>query len=466
MSSPRARSPEFTLPMPGSPASSWAVYKSRFSSFLKHIRGKFADANPRVCAAFWLFGLINNVLYVIILSAALDLVGPTVPKGIVLLFDIMPAFITKLTAPYFIHLIPYWVRIVAFFSLSTCGMVVIAFGDSIPWRMFGIAISSLSSGAGEMTFVSMTHFYDQFALAMWSSGTGGAGIVGGTLYLALSTWFGLSTQTSLMVTSFLPILMLVSYFGVLPRDTLPESEREIRRGAYSRVDDEDEEEQGLMEDNEIMNGSVHSSGSATFSVIKSDSGIGASLRSFRAKLKKAKGLFFPYILPLLMVYISEYTINIGVAPTLLYPLEEMPFKNYRDAYPTYNTIYQVGVFISRSSTPFIRVRHLYPPSILQFINLAVLTAHAMGNFIPSIWIIFLIIFWEGILGGLVYVNTFAEITDNVPHEDREFSLAATTILDFSKIRNVSIKPVNDEALRSRVDATLWDPQAKKCGPKR
>jgi battenin len=39
------------------------------------------------------------------------------------------------------------------------------------------------------------------------------------------------------------------------------------------------------------------------------------------------------------------------------------------------------------------------------------------------------IFWEGLLGGLVYVNTFAEITDNVPIEVREFSLGATSASD-------------------------------------
>lgn len=33
------------------------------------------------------------------------------------------------------------------------------------------------------------------------------------------------------------------------------------------------------------------------------------------------------------------------------------------------------------------------------------------------------------MGGLVYVSTFAEITDNVAKEDREFSLGATSVSD-------------------------------------
>lgn len=135
------------------------------------------------------------------------------------------------------------------------------------------------------------------------------------------------------------------------------------------------------------------------------------------------------MLPLLLVYIAEYTINQGVAPTLLYPLPETPFKHYRAFYPMYNFIYQIGVFISRSSIPFFRIHDLYLPSFLQVINLVVLSAHALFNFIPHVYIIFAIMFWEGLLGGLVYVNTFAEISDRVPEADREFSLGATTVSD-------------------------------------
>ena len=150
---------------------------------------------------------------------------------------------------------------------------------------------------------------------------------------------------------------------------------------------------------------------------------------FRHNLARAKGLFFPYMLPLLLVYIAEYTINQGVSPTLLFPLKQSPFKHFRAFYPTYNAIYQAGVFLSRSSTPFLRIHNLYLPSCLQMVNLILLTLHALFNFIPNVYIIFVIVFWEGLLGGLVYVNTFAEISDTVPKEDREFSLSATTVSD-------------------------------------
>jgi hypothetical protein len=90
------------LPLPGSPSSRWQLYRARFADV-------FHSADVSVLASFWLFGrvtrapppqqrtpgsgmaddaptrnpwtgLINNVLYVIILSAAQDLVG-NIPKG-------------------------------------------------------------------------------------------------------------------------------------------------------------------------------------------------------------------------------------------------------------------------------------------------------------------------------------------------------------------------------------------------
>lgn len=51
------------------------------------------------------------------------------------------------------------------------------------------------------------------------------------------------------------------------------------------------------------------------------------------------------MLPLLLVYIAEYSINQGVAPTLLFPLKETPFSEFRAFYPTYGALYQLGYVI-------------------------------------------------------------------------------------------------------------------------
>lgn len=139
------------------------------------------------------------------------------------------------------------------------------------------------------------------------------------------------------------------------------------------------------------------------------------------------------MVPLVLVYVSEYTINQGIAPTLLYPLETTPFLQYRSFYPTYSAIYQSGVFVSRSSISFFRVHNIYVPALLQVVNLTFLVLHSIHNFIPNVYVVFAIIFWEGLLGGSTYVNAFAEIADNVPQEDREFSLGVTSVSDSAGI---------------------------------
>ncbi|KAJ5339792.1 hypothetical protein N7452_006520 [Penicillium brevicompactum] len=425
--------------MPRSPSGEDAISSQEQPSFWTRLSarfsGAFSGADPRVCVAFWLFGLINNVLYVIILSAAVDLVGPDIPKGVVLLADVIPSFVTKLVAPYFIHLVPYWMRIIIFVFLSAVGMLVVAMspsytdGGTISSKIAGIILASFSSGGGELSFMGLTHYYGPFSLAAWGSGTGAAGLVGAGAYALATSALGLSVHITLLVSACLPAVMVLSFFVVLPMTPLRSAESSADR--YRVIEGGEEVEEDEMDsgrgENEGLLGLSH--GATNYQKSTNPSEDGTWKDQALVNLRRVKGLFIPFMVPMLLVYIAEYVINQGVAPTLLFPLRESPFEHFRSFYPTYNAIYQIGVFISRSSTPFYRIHHLYLPSLLQVLNLVILTLHALFDFIPSVWIVFIIIFWEGLLGGVVYVNTFAEITDRVPKEDREFSLGATTVSD-------------------------------------
>ncbi|KAG9256572.1 batten's disease protein Cln3 [Emericellopsis atlantica] len=405
------------LPMPGAPSSSWAVYTARLQSLLRH-------PDTKVVVAFWLFGLINNVLYVIILSAAQDLVG-SVPKGVVLLADVLPSFFTKLIAPYFIHRIPYNIRVLVFIALSAVGMLMVALtppSKSVAVKMAGVVLASLSSGGGELSFLGLTHYYGQVSLAGWGSGTGAAGLVGAGLYVVLTEWWGFSVKDSLLFSACLPVVMFVSFFVILPRGPLRDA---TRRKEYDALpEDEDDSSTRAPPETALLNPEP----GAVIAAYPTGQHPGEA-HSLAANLKRARALVVPYMMPLFLVYVAEYTINQGVAPTLLFPVEESPFREFRGFYPFYGFLYQLGVFISRSSTPFVRIRHLYVPSFLQIGNLALLILHALYFFIPSVYIIFVVIFWEGLLGGAVYVNCFAEILEKVPSEDREFSLGAATVSD-------------------------------------
>lgn len=388
-----------------------------------------ALASPSCRSPPALLGLINNVLYVIILSAAQDLVGSDVPKGVVLLADVLPSFFTKLVAPYFIHRVPYWARMIFFAVGSSLGMLLIALTPPetpVGVKMAGVAFASLASGGGELSFLGLTHYYGHMSLAAWGSGTGAAGLVGAGLYAMLTTWFGFSVKASLLSSAFLPAIMLVSFFGILPRGPLREGAKAMEYETVAAGDPEQDEADDLP--------ATHSTtGLLSAEPASAFHGGGGAVNRLSSNLRRARSLFFPYMLPLLLVYVAEYTINQGVAPTLLFPLESSPFTELRAFYPMYGFLYQLGVFISRSSIAFFRTRHLYLPSFLQIANLILLTLHALFFFIPSVYLVFLVIFWEGLLGGAVYVNTFAEIMETVPTADREFSLGATSVSDSAGI---------------------------------
>lgn len=301
---------------------------------------------------------------------------------------------------------------------------------SISSKIAGIVLANISSGAGEVNFLALTHYYGPFSLAAWGSGTGAAGLVGAGAYTLLTTTLGFSVHATLLSSCVLGLIMLASYFVLLPLGPLKDVGR--RGFEYRQVETEEPDEptittshSGLLEQ--------PSDRSASPAYAEKQHWLARASHDLKAKLWRAKSLVIPYMMPLFLVYIAEYTINQGVAPTLLFPLDESPFKRYREFYPTYATIYQLGVFVSRSSLPFIRIRSLYIPTWLQVLNLLALSAQALWQFIPSVWFVFAIILWEGLLGGIVYVSTFAAIREDISEEDREFSLGAVTVSDSAGI---------------------------------
>ena len=237
----------------------------------------------------------------------MDLVGPSVPKGVVLLADVIPSFGTKLIAPYFIHVVPYSIRVVIFVFLSAMGMLLVALspaytdGGTISTKIAGIIMASLASGGGELSFLGMTHFYGPFSLASWSSGTGAAGLVGAGAYALATTSLGFSVRATLLASACLPALMVVSFFVILPRAPL----RFRGPSGYQTV----EEEERLVEEHSIdpndsdaidqgeSNGLLHSIHGNEDGKSKQTGQGALEWETLRANLQRAKGLFFPLLVP-------------------------------------------------------------------------------------------------------------------------------------------------------------------------
>lgn len=161
-------------------------------------------------ASFFIFGLINNVLYVVILSAALDLlssVGSNLPKGVILATSIAPGLVVKIGGPYIKGTINYRGRIVFCSLLSFVGICTVASSSSLAPRLGGIALASFSSGLGEMTYLQLSTVYGTLpvphdlggiAVGWFASGTGAAGLVGAGLWWILR---GLGVRLGLLICS-------------------------------------------------------------------------------------------------------------------------------------------------------------------------------------------------------------------------------------------------------------------------
>lgn len=54
-------------------------------------------------------------------------------------------------------------------------------------------------------------------------------------------------------------------------------------------------------------------------------------------------------------------------------------------------------------------------------------------YLPSFWIVVVVVLYEGLLGGAAYVNTFYRISKDVAPRHREFSLRIASLADSAGI---------------------------------
>lgn len=403
----------------------------------------------RNCVAFWLLGLCNNFAYVVMLSAAHDILQkqesqntttPTpAPNGTnieirnssnssrydcnpvstaaVLLADILPTLLIKFTAPFYIHKVPYGFRVLVCFFTAVVSFLMVSFSSTILMSIIGVIFASVSSGLGELSFLSLSVFFSSDVLSGWGSGTGAAGVFGAVLYSAL-TQAGLTPQVTLWIMLVVPFILAISYFVLLvfphsfPQWRCHEVGQSLSRGLNS------EERRALIEEDTDTD-----EDSEPTQEDQDDKHIGPL--TFTEKLYIIKGLL-KFIFPLGLVYFAEYFINQGLMELLYFPDSRL---SHAEQYRWYQTVYQIGVFLSRTSLFCFKIRKIILMSLLQCANAVLLVFAVYYQFLPNISVVFVIIAFEGLLGGAAYVNTFFFIREESGEREREFAMATATVGD-------------------------------------
>jgi len=286
-----------------------------------------------------------------------------------------------------------------------------------------------------MTFLQLSTTYAPPSIAghsvgYFASGTGAAGLVGAFMWWEVR---GLGVRTGVGISSILPFIIPVTYYFLLPRPEIfmssssfdyDDTQSPLSIVPYTplaTVEDHDGEEEGSFTSGPKLNVSL----------------------SMSDKWRLVKPMLLKYMLPLFCVYLFEYTINQGIAPTLLYPVpshDQHPFlawiiQSIRDYYPLWQLVYQTTVFLSRSSISLgispLPARFLPLPAILQGVILLALTFESSIGFFPadsealSISTVFILVSMEGICGGLAYVNVFYRVNQERPDPDSVRDLERT-----------------------------------------
>ena len=356
--------------------------------------------------AFFVAGLLNNLVYVVMLSAAEHVLEGW--AGAILLADILPTLIVKLSAPFFMHRVPYTYRVVFCTVLAAFAFFSVALFDSVFLKILGVCAGSLSSGAGEITFLAMSSRYSKNTVSTWSSGTGGAGLAGAGSYLVMTKWFDLSPSITLIALGWTPLVYIFAYLVILDRNPAPVVETALPADTDKLIDGDGSEAIGSGSD---------AQGKSVAPAASIDGPSPTSTLTLRQRVRLVRPLLV-YMVPLFLVYLAEYTINQGVVAVYA-----------GDDYATFQMMYQTGVFFSRSSVNVFRIEKLWILPVLQIANVVILLFHAAYDIFPVFLSIYLFALYEGFLGGLVYVNGFYLISTNVARQHREFSMGVASVAD-------------------------------------
>lgn len=276
-------------------------------------------------------------------------------------------------------------------------------------------------------------------IAAFSSGTGLAGVCG-FLYIFIATKIiELSLPKSLFLSLIFPIVYWKVYDSKLAKYTergaiLINTNDPVESLSPSRGNNEMrplsiEEASDSFLDNPASStdeSSVDSNG-------EDDINFNNSMDTSNSPMSISERIYFTfslwkYMIPLFVVYATEYALQSGIWTAIGFPVDSTSARN--TFYVTSNWVYQLGVFLSRSSGAFFTAPlwMLWLMPLLQTINLIFFYFVAMYKIVYN-YVLLLPAFFVGLLGGAVYVSGYQRINKDMPLHLREIALSTSSLAD-------------------------------------
>ncbi|KXJ22641.1 protein BTN1 [Exaiptasia diaphana] len=347
--------------------------------------------------AFYSFGALIYTVYSIIIAGAQDiLAGTFIPTAAVLVTNVGPYFLVTMMAPYFIHHVPYSIRIVFIYLTFTAGLFTIVYAKEVYMKLVGICLTSLGAGTGEVSFFTLTAFYEQVTVSAYSAGTGTGFILGPLYYTGLTTWFCITPNRAMLIMAGSPLLYVICYV-IMDKKHINESIEGDPVG-----DDED------------SNSDAH--------------------LSWKEKFNTAYDILH-LVVAIFVAYVCEYVTIQAVITTMAFPNAPFPPRVH---YRYYIFIFLAGEFVARSYlalvsslmpslVPKLIVRRLWILSLILVVHFMFFLAAAWYRFIHDVWIVFTFIFTAGLAAGAAFANAFVIVSDSTAPSYKEFAMGFATI---------------------------------------
>jgi battenin len=394
----------------------------------------------------------------------------------------------KLSSPYWFDAVAYKRRIqIATGCMMASFAIVASCRHSLIWQLMGVALGSAQGGLGEASLLALAGKSDGAAsnsnkgqcLTCFSSGTGMAGVFGFFWKWFFNDWLGYSMSLTLWLAMSLAIGYWITFCYAMTHQ--PDSDNKATETANNdtSIPTDDEEERHMAGETQALRvqsstGTIPTTtssddvlaiseltGGPQFGLVKRLS-VGESqalpvenqaLRVDQSNITSTASsdttvlaisemtarqrfqlvlTLWPYMIPLFVVYAAEYALQSGTWSAIGFPLDDI---EARDRFFEYsNWMYQLGVFLSRSSGTLFTVPLwiLWLMPALQTLNLVVFSAVASHPTTSALYqptTLYLGAFYTGLLGGAVYISGYKRICADLPLAHREFALSATSVAE-------------------------------------
>jgi MFS family permease len=362
---------------------------------------------------FLLNGLINNYNFIVILSCAYQLSknNKYINPSLILLFEILPGFLTQLAYPYLLYKIPYKIKIgILYLTQIVSSILFITTTNNIA-MFIAISLVSINSYLGESTFLSFSSFYKKKELSFWGIGTGLAGLLGAGFFLLFNLL--ISAQVIFIINLFLYIFILTLGLYLIDFHTqINPIIEDIKEESLDNIT--------YLEDGQPKAVIRNINGKPELVLI--DDPYKEVVYEEKQKTLNEKIEHFFYLLLISssswISYFSNYLIGTSYIPLLL-PND----KEYQIA----QLVRQVGKFIGRTIGNHIKLEKIYLFSILHTYSIFLTIIFTIAIFQHTKFhflFIQIALFILSFIGGLSYPIVYQYIYNKYENKEREWNLGA------------------------------------------